>query len=59
MIFSSNIKFIRVNSTESDPRMWKKIQSDKEIPFQFRIFKSGIPDSVPPLDSILEMAMHN
>lgn len=37
--------------------MWKKIQSDKEIPFQFRIFKSGIPDSVPPLYSILEMAM--
>lgn len=39
--------------------MWKKIQSDKEIPFQFRIFKSGIPDSVPPLYSILEMAMQN
>lgn len=59
MIFSSNIKFVCVHSNESNLRMWKKIQSDKEIPFQFRIFKSGIPDSVPPLYSILEMAMQN
>lgn len=29
MIFISNIKFICVNSNESDPRVWKEIQSAK------------------------------